>query len=64
MVVGEYFTSEVTFLRRRIVVWAATTKNQDYIKLQGLKRVVTNFTHRKEFVAGNLAQYSVSCGSY
>ncbi|CAL1697352.1 unnamed protein product [Somion occarium] len=41
-------------------VWAATTKNQAYIKLQGLKRIVTFAEHRKEFVAGNLTGYAIS----
>lgn len=47
-------------LNSRPIVWAATTKNSDYIKLQGLKRVVTEFIHRKEFVAGNLSRYMIS----
>ncbi|TFY58122.1 hypothetical protein EVJ58_g6609 [Rhodofomes roseus] len=38
-------------------VWAATTRNQDFVKMQGLKRVVSYPEHRKEFVAGNLAEY-------
>ncbi|KZT68757.1 P-loop containing nucleoside triphosphate hydrolase protein [Daedalea quercina L-15889] len=41
-------------------VWAATTRNEDYIKMQGLKRVVSLPEHRKEFVAGNLAEYCTS----
>jgi hypothetical protein len=51
-------------LRRYIIlqnlngtVWAATTKNEDYMQLQGLKRVVNDPEHRKEFVAGNMANY-------
>lgn len=44
-------------------VWAATTKNDDFIRLQGLKRLVAFSEHRKEFVAGNLAQYTVTCKS-
>ncbi|KZT68754.1 P-loop containing nucleoside triphosphate hydrolase protein [Daedalea quercina L-15889] len=38
-------------------VWAATTRNQDYVKMRGLMRVVSLPEHRKEFVAGNLAEY-------
>jgi len=41
-------------------VWAATTRNQDFIKMQGLKRVVSFPVHRKEFVSGNLAEYCTS----
>ena len=35
-------------------VWAATCRNKAYMKLQGLKRMVTSPIHRKEIVAGNL----------
>ena len=45
------------------VVWAATTRDEDYLKLQGLKRLVSDASHRKEVVAGNLDQYIVS-GTY
>ncbi|TCD60798.1 hypothetical protein EIP91_009511 [Steccherinum ochraceum] len=41
-------------------VWAATTRSDDFIRLQGLKRLVVDATHRKEFVSGNLAQYTLS----
>lgn len=34
--------------------WAATTRDQQYVKLQGLKRTVNDHSHRKEIVAGNL----------
>ncbi|KAI6133883.1 P-loop containing nucleoside triphosphate hydrolase protein [Pisolithus croceorrhizus] len=39
------------------LVWAATTKNQDYIRMQGYKHVVDNPLHRKEVVAGNLSEH-------
>ena len=39
------------------VVWAATTKNKDYIQMVGMKHVVNNMEHRKEFVTGNLAEF-------
>jgi hypothetical protein len=39
------------------VVWAATTKNQDFIRMQGLKLVVNSHSHRKEFVAGNMSEH-------
>ncbi|KAI0726052.1 P-loop containing nucleoside triphosphate hydrolase protein [Fomitopsis betulina] len=41
-------------------VWAATTRNEDYIRMQGLKRVISVPDHRKEFVAGNLQDYCTS----
>jgi len=37
--------------------WAATTKDQQYVKLQGLKRTVNDHSHRKEIVAGNLERF-------
>ncbi|EJF56118.1 P-loop containing nucleoside triphosphate hydrolase protein [Dichomitus squalens LYAD-421 SS1] len=38
-------------------VWAATTKDKDYIQMVGMKFVVNNMEHRKEFIAGNLAEF-------
>ena len=37
--------------------WAATTRDQRYVKLQGLKRTVGDHSHRKEIVAGNLEKF-------
>ena len=37
--------------------WAATTKDQQYVKLQGLGRTVNDHAHRKEIVAGNLEKF-------
>ncbi|CCL99959.1 uncharacterized protein FIBRA_01984 [Fibroporia radiculosa] len=45
------------FLSLDSQVWAATTRNQDYIKMQGMKRLVSNPKHRKEFVACNLEEF-------
>jgi hypothetical protein len=42
------------------VVWAATTKDSDYIRMQGMKRVVNDACHRKEIVAGGMREYMVS----
>ncbi|KAG1777296.1 P-loop containing nucleoside triphosphate hydrolase protein [Suillus placidus] len=39
------------------LVWAATTTNEDYVRMQGLKHLVDNPSHRKEVVAGNLGEY-------
>ncbi|PCH33034.1 hypothetical protein WOLCODRAFT_159789 [Wolfiporia cocos MD-104 SS10] len=41
-------------------VWAATTANNDYIRVEGLKRIVGSKEYRKELVAGNLADYCIS----
>ncbi|KAG1809947.1 P-loop containing nucleoside triphosphate hydrolase protein [Suillus plorans] len=41
-------------------VWAATTTNDDYIRMQGLKILNQVSSHRKELVAGNLGEYITS----
>ncbi|KAF8060884.1 P-loop containing nucleoside triphosphate hydrolase protein [Lyophyllum atratum] len=38
-------------------VWAATTKNADYVRMEGMKRTVSDTVHRKEIVAGGLQHY-------
>lgn len=38
-------------------VWAATTKDQDYIKSEGLKRTVIDPAHRNEIVAGGMSDH-------
>ncbi|KAI0757800.1 P-loop containing nucleoside triphosphate hydrolase protein [Daedaleopsis nitida] len=38
-------------------VWAATTKDKDYVQMVGMKHVVNNMEHRKEFITGNLAGF-------
>ncbi|KAL0949113.1 hypothetical protein HGRIS_009200 [Hohenbuehelia grisea] len=40
-------------------IWAATTKNEEYIKMEGMKRVVNNASHRKEIVAGGMWEHLV-----
>ncbi|KAI0045399.1 P-loop containing nucleoside triphosphate hydrolase protein [Auriscalpium vulgare] len=35
--------------------WAATTSNQDYIRMEGLKKLISSGRHRKELVAGGLS---------
>ncbi|KAH9060046.1 HlyB/MsbA family ABC transporter [Lactarius vividus] len=37
--------------------WAATTRDGDYIKMEGLNRVVSDAKHRKELVAGGLDEF-------
>ena len=39
------------------LVWAAVTHNRDYIKMEGLNRVVADTKHRKELVAGGLDEF-------
>ncbi|KAJ7630342.1 P-loop containing nucleoside triphosphate hydrolase protein [Roridomyces roridus] len=38
-------------------VWAATTKDQEYLRSVGMSRVVHDNQHRKELVAGGMADY-------
>ncbi len=40
--------------------WVATVKNDDYIKLEGLKSMVNNGRHRQEMVAGEMWRYLLS----
>jgi len=41
-------------------IWAATTRNADYLKSEGLKRVVSDPVHRKEIVASGIGPYLLS----
>ena len=43
-----------------MVVWAATTRDEDYVRMVGWRRVVGDVAHRKEVVAGNLGEYASS----
>lgn len=43
-----------------LLVWAATTTDADYIRMEGLKRAVNDASHRKEIVAGGMWEYMVS----
>ena len=42
-----------------MIAWAVGTLNKDYIKMCGWRKAVTEEEHRKELVAGNLADYAV-----
>jgi len=44
---------------RCLSAWAATTRDKNYIRMEGLRRLVNDPKHRKEVVAGGLAQYLV-----
>ena len=37
---------------RLFLAWATTTRNNDYIRMEGVKRLVGSSKHRKERVAG------------
>jgi hypothetical protein len=54
----EFSKVHLPFLSNR--VWAATTTNADYLKSEGLKRVVNNPAHRKEIVASGIGSYLLS----
>ncbi|KAJ6569697.1 P-loop containing nucleoside triphosphate hydrolase protein [Mycena sp. CBHHK59/15] len=41
-------------------VWAATTTDPDYLRAQGMKRVVSDQSHRKELVAGGMTEHFLS----
>ncbi|RPD56250.1 HlyB/MsbA family ABC transporter [Lentinus tigrinus ALCF2SS1-7] len=40
--------------------WAVNTRNKDYVKMCGWRKVIKHEKHRKELVAGNLAGYAAS----
>ncbi|TFK47933.1 P-loop containing nucleoside triphosphate hydrolase protein [Heliocybe sulcata] len=53
-------TFEYLSLKHMVIppmIWAATTQSDDYVRMEGLKRLVNNSEHRKEIVAGNLGEY-------
>jgi hypothetical protein len=40
-----------------LIVWAAITRDSDYIRNEGLKRAVHDPEHRKEITAGGMWPY-------
>ncbi|KAH9941850.1 HlyB/MsbA family ABC transporter [Epithele typhae] len=42
------------------VAWVVKTDNQDYLKIAGWKATVQSQKHRKEIVAGDLAEFAIS----
>ncbi|KAH9034132.1 HlyB/MsbA family ABC transporter [Lactarius hengduanensis] len=52
-----YFAIRSGFILSLGNTWAAITRNDDYVKMEGLNRVVKDTKHRKELVAGGLAEY-------
>ncbi|KAG1874098.1 P-loop containing nucleoside triphosphate hydrolase protein [Suillus tomentosus] len=55
-----WYTIRPLTLRRSLSVWTATTTNEDYIRMQGLRDLSVNSGYRKELVAGNLSDYITS----
>lgn len=39
-----------------LIVWAATTSNEDFLRAEGMKRLIDDPVHRKEVVAGNMSK--------
>ena len=39
------------------VAYAATTRNEDYVKMEGLKQLVSDQEHRQEIVVNGLGPY-------
>ncbi|TRM62953.1 P-loop containing nucleoside triphosphate hydrolase protein [Schizophyllum amplum] len=54
---GEGLASDACACAELSPVWAATTKDADYIRTEGLKKTISSTAHRKEIVAGGLWQY-------
>ncbi|KAI0250331.1 hypothetical protein BJV78DRAFT_1219985 [Lactifluus subvellereus] len=52
---ASYFDMQDAFYLSR--AWAATTRIEDFIKMEGLKLLVSKSHHRKELVAGGLSEY-------
>lgn len=39
------------------IVWAATTTNEDFLRMEGMKSVIEGDHHRQEIVAGDMSEY-------
>ena len=46
-----------------VSAWAVSTKNMDYVKKKGWEEIVVSKKHRKELVAGNIADHAIA-GEY
>ncbi|GAB1519295.1 hypothetical protein RhiTH_002361 [Rhizoctonia solani] len=55
--IGPVTTWWIRPIRRPEGAWVAKVNNEDYVRMQGLKKVATERNHRKELVAGNLQEY-------
>ncbi|KAG2345399.1 P-loop containing nucleoside triphosphate hydrolase protein [Suillus weaverae] len=42
---------------RSLEVWVATTTNKDFLRMKALERLVSQSTHRKELVTGNISEH-------
>ena len=54
---GAVILSLLSLLLMSSTVWAATTRNKDWIRMAGMKKVIDGSSHRQEVVAGNMAEY-------
>ncbi|KAH9028877.1 HlyB/MsbA family ABC transporter [Lactarius pseudohatsudake] len=45
---------------RSLGIWAAITRNNDYVRMEGLNRMVKGTEHRKELVAGGLDEFLIA----
>ena len=52
--------SSLSYQAKTSTVWAATTKDPDYIRTEGLKKTISTTAHRKEIVAGGLWNYMLT----
>ncbi|KAH9054295.1 HlyB/MsbA family ABC transporter [Lactarius vividus] len=52
-----FFTYRSGFILSLGNTWAAITRNNDYVKMEGLDQVVRDTKHRKELVAGDLEEF-------
>ncbi|KAH9164207.1 HlyB/MsbA family ABC transporter [Lactarius sanguifluus] len=55
-----YFAFRSGSIRSLGSVWAAITRNNDYVRMEGLNRMVKGTEHRKELVAGGLDEFLIA----
>ncbi|KAG1881161.1 P-loop containing nucleoside triphosphate hydrolase protein [Suillus subluteus] len=55
--VSPWYSTGQAVVRSSDLVWAATTTNDDFIRIHGLSNLVERDNHRQEFVAGNLGEF-------
>lgn len=59
-ILGWYMTQPSRDTFSGMGVWAATTTNNDYVRMRGLRVLGLDYSHRKELIAGNLGEYIAS----
>ncbi|KAH9054293.1 HlyB/MsbA family ABC transporter [Lactarius vividus] len=55
-----YFAFRSSSIRSLGSAWAAITRNNDYVKMEGLDHMVKSTKHRKELVAGGLDEFLIA----